>query len=141
LPSIEKGLKKSGRNRSAIQLSCSVFVATGKNKEEVDKSKELVRDAIAFYASTLTYRPVFEIHGLIEEAKKLSGYARQVKWKEMRSLISYEILEKFAVVGTRIEASHELKKRYEGILDRISFYPLTTFPSLENPIWKEVIEF
>jgi len=139
LPNIEKGLKKSGRSRSEIQLSCSVFVATGKNKEDIDKSKEFVRDAVAFYASTPTYRPVFEIHGLIEEAKKLSEYARQGKWNEMRSLISDEILEKFAVVGTMVEASYELKKRYEGILDRISFYPLPTLPSLEDPIWKEVI--
>jgi hypothetical protein len=38
-----------------------------------------------------------------------------------------------------VEASYELKKRYEGILDRISFYPLPTLPSLEDPIWKEVI--
>jgi len=139
IPNIEKGLKKTGRNRSEIQLSCSVFVATGKNKEEIDKSKELVKDTIAFYGSTPTYRAIFELHGLADVAKKLSEYARNAKWKEMRYLISDEILENFAIVGSLIEASHELKKRYEGILDRVSFYPIPTLPNLEDPIWKEVI--
>jgi probable F420-dependent oxidoreductase len=139
IPNVEKGLKKSGRNRSEIQLSCSVFVATGKSKEDLEKSKELVKDAIAFYGSTPTYRAIFELHGLADLAKKLSEYARQAKWKEMRNLISDEILENFAIVGTMIEASHELKKRYEGILDRVSFYPLPTLPNLEDPLWKEVV--
>jgi hypothetical protein len=28
----------------------------------------------------------------------------------------------------------------KALLDRISFYPLPTLPSLEDPIWKEVVK-
>jgi len=140
LPNLEKGLKKAGRDRSEIQISSSVFVATGKNSQEMEEATNFIKDSIAFYASTPTYRPVFELHGWSEKAKKLSEYARQGKWTEMRSVIDDEIFEAFAVKGSILEAAYELKKRYEGPLDRISFYPLPTLPSLEDPIWKEVVK-
>ena len=140
LPNLEKGLKKAGRNRPEIQISCNVFAAIGKNSQEIEEAKNFIKDTIAFYASTPTYRPVFELHGWAEQAKKLSEYARQGKWAEMRSVIDDEIFEAFAITGSILEAAYELKKKYKGIADRISFYPIPTLPSLEDPIWKEIIK-
>ena len=39
-----------------------MFAIMGDGKQEIDKGREMVRQQIAFYASTRTYKPVFDVH-------------------------------------------------------------------------------
>jgi probable F420-dependent oxidoreductase len=122
LPEIEKGLQKGGRTRQDITLASSIFIIAGATPEERARSREGIRQQIAFYASTPTYHPVFEIHGWKDAAVELSSLAARGKWGEMPKLVSDEMLAVFAEEGSFAELPARLKARYNGLLDRIAYY-------------------
>ena len=56
----------------------------------------------------------------------------------MASLITDEMLEVYAVQGTFDEVPGLLKKKYGGVIDRLSFYsPLR--PGADDAMWRRVI--
>ncbi len=115
-PALASGAKDAGRSPEQVQLSVTAFVVT--NAEE----REHVRQQISFYASTPSYRRVFELHGWDEAAEALSGLARRGKWSEMPALVSDEMLEAFAVHAQPEESAMALEERYRGLVDRITPY-------------------
>jgi len=134
LPAIEQGLKKDNRNREDISVSVTAFVAT--TPEEIN----FARAQISFYASTPSYRPVMNLHGWSGVAETLSKHAARGEWAEMPMLITDEMLSEFCLV-TEVDPStgsglaDELKKRYEGIADRLTLY--TPFvPGEKDEWWK-----
>lgn len=127
LPAIEEGAKKSNRIREDIATSVTAFVAT--TPEEMN----FARAQISFYASTPSYRPVMDLHGWNEVAEKLSAHAARGEWMEMPILISDEMLNEFAVVTEEHHLVDELKRRYEGIADRLTLY--TPFVPGEKDAW------
>ena len=59
------------------------------------------------------------------------------KWVEMGNLITDEILNTFAVVGEPEQVAPELKRRYEDVISRISFYA----PYKSDPArWQRVLD-
>lgn len=131
LPAIEDGLKKGGRKRSDIAVSVTPFVAT--TPEEVG----FARMQVAFYASTPSYKPVMDLHGWGETAEKLSGFASKGEWHEMPMLITDEMLAEFCLMTTQEDLASDLKKRYDGIADRITLY--TPFvPGEKDEWWREM---
>jgi probable F420-dependent oxidoreductase len=127
LPAIEDGLQKSGRTRKDITVSMTPFVATSPEEES------FARMQIAFYASTPSYHAVMDLHGWSETAQQLSGYATKGEWAEMPMLISDAMLREFCLVTTQENLASDLKKRYEGIADRITLY--TPFVPKEKDDW------
>lgn len=131
LPAIEDGLQKSGRRRGNISVSMTPFVAT--NPEE----ENFARMQIAFYASTPSYQAVMDLYGWSETAQQLSGFAAKGEWSEMPMLITDEMLREFCLVTTQETLADDLKKRYEGIADRLTLY--TPFvPKEKDDWWKEL---
>ncbi len=122
LPHIQTGLAKSGRDRSAIELSSSIFVIPTDDGLQAAKYEAEVRQQIAFYASTPPYRPVFELEGWGAVADRLKALAAQGKWNDMPALVSDEMLDRFAVRGSWAELPALLRQRYSGLLDRVSYY-------------------
>lgn len=118
LPSIEVGLKKSGRSRSDFEISYPGFVITGKTEEEFNKTKAAVCKQIAFYGSTPAYKPVLEVHGWGELQIELNRLSKEGKWDEMGTLITDDILNAFAVVGETDDAVKTFKQRFGDIADR-----------------------
>ncbi len=133
LPSIEKGLKQSNRTRADIQLSSAIFVATD------EAEKEMARAQISFYASTPSYRSVLDIHGWGETGDKLSAMASHKRWDEMPALITDEMLNELAVIVDRPdELPARIMQRYDGLLDRVTFY--TPFdPSEDTAKWRMIV--
>ncbi|MCA2001712.1 MAG: TIGR03617 family F420-dependent LLM class oxidoreductase [Chloroflexi bacterium] len=131
LPAIAEGLQKSGRSRKDIAISMTPFVATSPEEEA------FARMQIAFYASTPSYHAVMDLHGWSETAQRLSGYAAKGEWEEMPMLITDEMLREFCLVSTREKLADDLKKRYEGIADRITLY--TPFvPGEKDDWWRQL---
>lgn len=122
LPHIQIGLAKSGRDRSAIELSSSIFVIPSDDAAQARKYEADVRQQIAFYASTPPYRPVFELEGWGAAADQLKALAAQGKWQEMPLLVTDEMLDRFALRGSWAELPVLLQKKYAGLLDRVSYY-------------------
>ena len=131
LPAIEEGANKERRKRKDIAVSVTAFVAT--TPEEIN----FARAQISFYASTPSYRPVMDLHGWSNVAEKLSAHAAKGQWMEMPMLITDEMLNEFAVVTEDSKLADELKKRYDGIADRLTLY--TPFmPGEKDEWWKKI---
>ena len=127
LPAIEEGAKKERRKKEHVSVSITAFIAT--TPEEMN----LARAQISFYASTPSYRPVMDLHGWGTTAEKLSAHAAKGEWAEMPMLITDEMLSEFCLVTETSRLADELKKRYEGIADRLSIY--TPFAPGEKDEW------
>jgi probable F420-dependent oxidoreductase len=129
LPAIEEGAAKASRTRQDVSVVITAFVAT--TPEEMN----FARAQISFYASTPSYRPVMDLHGWASVAEKLSAHAARGEWAEMPMLITDEILNEFCLVTEEGKLAEELKKRYDGLADRLTLY-LPFIPGEKDERWR-----
>jgi probable F420-dependent oxidoreductase len=115
-PAIAAGAARAGRPAEAVQLAGSVFVISSAAE------REQVRQQVAFYASTPSYRPVLVQHGWEEAGARLSALAARGEWAAMPALVSDDMLAEFAVVAPLAELPAALRERYAGLLDRLTLY-------------------
>ncbi len=138
LPNIQVGLAKSGRERRSIEVSSSIFVIPNDDPAEAAKYESEIREQISFYASTPPYRPVFELEGWGDVADELKAIAAHGKWDEMSALITDEMLDRFTLRGTWAELPEKVLKKYDGLLDRVSYYfPLV--PGKNEAAWRATV--
>lgn len=121
IPAIAEGAQKAGRNLSDIDIVGGSFVITGKNAEEVEKAKAPVRQQLAFYASTRVYHPVLEVHGWQEVGQQLFRLSMEGKWQEMGALVTDEMLDEFAIIGTYDQVVPKIRERYQGVVTTLDF--------------------
>lgn len=138
LPTIEEGLRISGRRRAEMELVSSILVIPSDTKVEREETSHLVRQQIAFYASTPSYAPVMELHGWGDTRERLSRLAAKGRWSEMPSLITDEMLDAFALSGTWEELPGLIRTRYEGLLDRVMYY-LPFIPGDMDDRWQWIV--
>jgi probable F420-dependent oxidoreductase len=119
MPAVQRGLQRSGRDRCAFQVACSVFVVTGNDDAEVSLGAAGVRKQIAFYGSTPAYRKVLELHGWGDVATELHRLSLEGEWDAMTTLIDDEILHAFAVVAPTDKLAAALQDRCDGVIDRV----------------------
>lgn len=131
---VEEGAQRTGRSRAGVNLTCAIFVVTGETEKDIENDVAAVKSQIAFYASTPSYRPVLEHHGMGDLQDKLSLMAREGRWFEMHEEISDDLLNKVAVVATHDELAHKVKERYEGLLDRVGYY-FPYIPGERTDLW------
>jgi probable F420-dependent oxidoreductase len=131
LPAIEEGAGKANRKRQDVAISVTAFIAV--TPEEMN----FARAQVAFYASTPSYRAVMELHGWGGIAETLSAHAAKGEWAEMPMLITDEMLSEFCLVTDESRLADELKKRYNGLADRLTLY--TPFvPGEKDEWWKRL---
>jgi probable F420-dependent oxidoreductase len=99
IPTMLRGIRRSGRDRRDFQLVCPVFVVTGEKETELAAAAATTRKQIAFYGSTPAYRKVLEMHGWGDLQHELHRLSVRGDWDAMGSLIDDEILDAFAVVA------------------------------------------
>jgi probable F420-dependent oxidoreductase len=129
VPAIEDGAEKAGRSRQDVEVVAHAFVITN------DFERQLVRQQISFYASTPSYRKVFELHGWGEVGEELSGMAARQEWATMSNLISDEMIDKFATTAELGDLAAALKERYAGIAERINLY-IPFVPGERDEFWR-----
>ncbi|TDU01768.1 putative F420-dependent oxidoreductase [Streptomyces sp. 846.5] len=125
VPILERGLEQSGRTRADFSVSHLLLTATGRTEEELARAIKGTRRQIAFYGSTPAYRGVLELHGwgeLGDELNTLSKSSRADKWEVMGTLVDDEVLNAFAVVAEPDRVAAEIRRRFDGVVDRLSFY-------------------
>ena len=120
-PNIEKGAKKAGRDPKDIEICGLGFVITGPDQEAVEKAMAPVRQQIAFYGSTRTYKPVLDIEGWGDLNQELFSLSLEGKWQDMATRITDDMLDEFAIIGTYDEIVKKIKEKSAGIIDRLSF--------------------
>ena len=128
LPAVERGLAKSGRSRADFQVVYPGFVVSGTTEEAFAQTKQAVCKQIAFYGSTPAYAPVLGIEGWGELQPELNRLSKQGQWNEMGTLITDEVLDKFAVVGEPDAAVDKFLSRFGDVVDRTT----GSFPSRDS---------
>ena len=131
-PAVEEGLRASGRSRKDFTFRASTMVVLGDTRDELERSRQAVKQQIAFYASTRTYQAVLALHGLDHLVPRLHAKSLEGDWQGMADLISDETLDHFAVTATWDTVGARLRERYAGICDRTQLYPAFQ-PSLDDP--------
>ncbi len=121
VPAINKGATSAGRPTESIHMCASPLLATAPTEQALGPRLENVRARIAFYASTRTYRAVFEHHGWGHLVARLSALSREQRWEEMPSHITDEMLETIAVDGTYDSIAERVAKRYKDVCERVEF--------------------
>ncbi len=120
LPALERGAAQAGRSLDDLEIVCVTIIVTGRTEEELSRSREAVREQLAFYGTTPAYLPVFELHGYGDLHPELQALARQDRWKEMATLIDDDLIETIAVVGEPREVAAKVRARLAGISDAVS---------------------
>jgi len=137
-PLIAKGAVEAGRSPKDCVLAAPAFVVTGDSDEQIDNARAAVKQQIAFYASTPAYRSVLEMHGWGDLGPRLTTLSKDGDWGNMADLVSDEMLEEFAVIGARDQVAGLLRRKYSGLVNRISLYlPFTA--GTDEDWWQEVV--
>jgi probable F420-dependent oxidoreductase len=119
LPALTRGMQRSGRDRSAFEVSAEVMVATGTNGDEMAAATAATRKQIAFYGSTPAYRKILDLHGWGDLHAELNRLSKEGEWDAMASLVDDDMLNAFAVVGPVDAIASALRKRCDGVVDRV----------------------
>ena len=136
VPAIERGLAKSGRKRSDLDMIFATLTVTADTEEDFARVKLAARKQLAFYGSTPAYRPTLDEHGWGELHVELNRMSKQNRWDEMTDLIDDEVLETIAVVGERHEIAGKLAARLDGIADGVS---LTHNRAPDPEHWADIV--
>jgi alkanesulfonate monooxygenase SsuD/methylene tetrahydromethanopterin reductase-like flavin-dependent oxidoreductase (luciferase family) len=138
LPAIDQGLQKSGRSRRDFTLRGTVFPVLAETEEELELARAAVRQRIAFYASTRTYKAVLDAHGWGDLTDQLHGMASRGEWEAMGHEITDEMLDAFCVTSTPDALGVKLRERFDGLVDRL-FLNLTYEPAAKKLDWRRLI--
>lgn len=120
LPHLQVGLQSAGRPCAACRTCLAPFIVSGRNEAELARARRVTADRIAFYASTPTYRPVLEQQGWGELQSQLHALTRQGRWSELGSLITDDVLQQFAVVGTVSQIAPKIWARFGDVITDFS---------------------
>ncbi|WP_188700907.1 TIGR03617 family F420-dependent LLM class oxidoreductase [Microbacterium nanhaiense] len=119
LPALAEGRERVGRERTDVIVT--PFVVTGSDDAARAASERAVREQIAFYGSTPSYRGVMELHGWEAAADALHAASRRGEWAEMGRLITDDMMSAFAIecANPHVDALRErLERRYGSLADR-----------------------
>jgi len=115
IPAIEAGARKARREASDVQILVSPMIVTGRDAAEIKRKTVYLKQRLGFYASTRSYHAPLELHGFLDVGQQLFRLSMEGKWREMVDLISDEMLDAFATVGSFDELGPKLKARWGDI--------------------------
>jgi probable F420-dependent oxidoreductase len=121
IPAVHEGARRAGKDPKDLQIRGGGFIITARTEEELAAAKERARRQLSFYASTRSYSRVMSTHGWDDEAAHLHRLSIEGKWDEMVNVITDEMIDEFAVVGTWDELPSKMREKYAGINTQISF--------------------
>ncbi len=122
LPNVESVLHENGKKREQFTLSYTGLVATGLDEKSYDEAVRTVRNRIAFYGATPAYRGVLELHGWGDLHTELHRLSKQNDWDVMTELVDDTVLHTFAVVGEPAAVAKDIRRRFDGLIDRFTLY-------------------
>jgi alkanesulfonate monooxygenase SsuD/methylene tetrahydromethanopterin reductase-like flavin-dependent oxidoreductase (luciferase family) len=115
VPSFEKGLSRSGRQRSDLDFLPTVCCAID---DDEARAIDAARRTIAFYATVRTYRPLWEMHGFADAAEAAGDAFRKGDLAAVPEAIPDEMVEAYTAAGpldkvrARVE---EMAERGDGL--------------------------
>jgi len=122
LPALRRGLKKAGRDRASFAVVSPVFTLV-RGSDSYAEDERYVRQQLAFYASTPTYRPVLTAHGWDSVGEELSALASRGRFDDLARVVTDAMMDAFVTYGRDYaDLARSMRERYAGLLDRIGLY-------------------
>ncbi len=121
LPNVARGAARTGRPDGAVEVCIKPLVGTAPDDERLERVTKTVRERVAFYLSTPSYRRTFALHGWEDIAREASQLSRAQRWDDLPGLVHDEMLHTVATLGTHDEIAAKLRDRYASRVDRIEF--------------------
>jgi probable F420-dependent oxidoreductase len=135
LPRIQEGMERGGRSRDNFQVNTAVFVVPTDDPQLATQAEAHVRQQLSFYMSTPAYKIVLELHGWGALSQKLGMMARRGEWDDMPKMITDEVMDTCALIGTWAELPGKIHQRYGDLLDRVGYY-LPFVPGQHEAGWR-----
>jgi probable F420-dependent oxidoreductase len=136
-PHLDRGLSRSGRSRTDLEVSFPVMVVTGETDDDLAAATVATKAQIAFYGSTPAYRVVLEAHGWGELQDELNRLSKVGDWGAMAAAIDDDMLATFAVCGTPQEVAATIALRYGDVIDRVA---CNTPYAVASDTWAAVLD-
>ena len=118
---IERGLATAGRTHDDLEITVEVIVGVGRNDEELEHAKG-IRNLLAFYGSTPSYKPVLDVEGWGELQPELNALSKKGDWATMATLITDDMISTIGVYGTPDQVAEEIVARYGAHASRVCAY-------------------
>lgn len=131
VPNIEKGLDRSGRERSSFDFIPGMCVAIANDDGELEAAYDAARKTLAFYATVRTYAPVFELDGFGSEADAVGNAFRSGDLGGVAAAVTNEMVDAYCAVGT-VDRVRERVGEIAALGDAVSVGPPTYFISPEE---------
>ena len=122
-PAIDEGAKTRGKSVNDLVLVADTFVVRGSDEKARAKSEAMIRQQVALYGSTPSYRAFLEYHGHLETGKKLTTAMREGRLADMPGLVSDDLLNAVAISEADGDLATLISNRYAGgLIQRFGFY-------------------
>ena len=119
LPAVDDGLRRGGRERASFDLAGYIITSIA---DDAAQARDEARRQIAFYATTLTYDAILDLHGWQTEKDAIRAAFRKFDVAAMQAAVSDEMVDQIAIAGTADECVTHLR-RYDGLIDHALLYP------------------
>jgi probable F420-dependent oxidoreductase len=119
-PALDRG-RAAGRRADPVSIYLPLLLVTGADEESMATARHAVKQSIAVYASTPTYRGVLDAHGWGDAQTELGALVRQGRWEELAAVVDDEMLDTFALAAEPERVLAAVDERYGGLVDRVSF--------------------
>ena len=118
-PPSADGLARGGRERSSFDLAGYVITSIS---DDAAQAREEARRQIGFYATTLTYDAILDLHGWEKEKQAIRAAWKKFDIAALSAAVSDDMLDQIAIAGTPDDCRKQFE-RYEGLLDHVLLYP------------------
>ena len=134
LPAIELGLSAGGRKRDDFEIVVEAIMAVGETDEQLEAAGKGVRGLLSFYGSTPSYKPVLDVEGWGDLQPELNAMSKRGEWAAMPGLITDQMVDTIAVVGTPDECGREIVNRFGAISRPCACCYFPGYPSTDDDI-------
>lgn len=138
LPEMRGGAERAGRTLEDVERISTVFVVTGRNDEEMAQMRETVRQQVAFYASTPSYRPVLDVQGW-DFGEELTRLSKRGDWAGMAALVGDDVVDEIAVTAPPDRLGRAVRERYGDRIQRVGFYAVGGDVMFTDEEWSEIV--
>ena len=129
---VREGADRAGRSLADIVFEIPVMTAVGDDDEELARTREHARQMIAFYGSTRTYSPVFELHGFDGLSDQLHARQREGDMAAMVALITDDVLDHYVVSSDWAGLGSTLVERYRDVAPNVRIMTYTANSQLRS---------
>jgi probable F420-dependent oxidoreductase len=125
IPALREARAHSGRTLDGFTINTPVVIAEGRNDEEIEAAIAVTRKRVAYYLSVAAYRPMLDHHGWGDLQTEMADLYARGEYEAMSQRIPDHVWDAYVITGNPAKIAQGLLRRFNGIVDRVSFVGAT----------------